>query len=183
MKARTEFIRWLRDAHAMENAMGEALRRLRDDEKAPPLLRRWAGRHSLETQQHAEVVAACLKDLGEPPSKLRADFARVVERLKNTFGRRVKDRHVKALQKACASESFEIACYSALRASAARLGLDEFVVACSHIIEEERRTVKWLETQLPGIMNAYLDCREMEKSVSKRVRQLLESVRLKNRDD
>ncbi|WP_395746117.1 ferritin-like domain-containing protein [Prosthecobacter sp.] len=182
MKAQTEFIHWLRSAYAMEKARELVLARQRDDEKAPPLFRQQAARHLLDTQRHAAIVAACLHDLGASASSLRNTLARGVARMKNAARHTTGDRHISALLSACASEHFEIACFSALRTCAQRLGLSQFALTCGEIIREEKRMAAWLEQHLPKIVSACLDLREMEKSPAKKARQFIDFIHLRHRD-
>ncbi|MDB6005921.1 MAG: hypothetical protein JWR15_2908 [Prosthecobacter sp.] len=176
MKAQTEFIDWLRDAYAMEKGMELTLAQQRDDETAPPIFREQAAAHCIETQRHAEAVEACLKNLGADVSTLKTTLAQGVELAKNAGSGFARDGHVKHLLAAYASEHFEIACYTALRTGAERLGLTEFAKTCAHIIAEEKRMAEWIETHLPQIVSAHLDLTEVQKSAAEKARRLVEDI-------
>ncbi|OYW31243.1 MAG: hypothetical protein B7Z47_01605 [Chthoniobacter sp. 12-60-6] len=176
MKAQTEFIEWLRDAYAMEKGMELTLAQQRDDESAPPVFREQAAQHCIETQRHAEAVEACLRNLGADVSTLKTGFAQGVEFVKNADSGFARDGHVRHLLMAYASEHFEIACYTALRTGAERLGLVEFAQTCGQIIDEERRMAEWIEKHLPQIVSAHLDFTEMHKSPAQKARRFVEDI-------
>lgn len=157
MKTKDELIDWLRDAYAMEKAMEVALRKQIDNQSISMLVREQSALHLKETQQHAEAVAACLKRLGSETSTLKTAMAKGLEIMKGASTAFAGDHRVKDLLSMCATEHFEIACYTALRAGAARFGIFEIVETCNKIIKEELRMADWLEANLPHVVMSYLE--------------------------
>ena len=157
MKTKDELIEWLRDAYAMERAMEVALKNQIDNQDISMLVREQSALHLKETQHHADAVAACLRRLGSEPSALKTAMAKGVEIMKDASTALAGDHRVKDLLGMCATEHFEIACYTALRAGAARFGFFEIVETCNQIIKEEQRMADWLEANLPHVVTAYLE--------------------------
>lgn len=163
MKTKDELIEWLRDAYAMERAMELALKKQADNQGLSMLVREQSALHLNETRQHAEAVAACLKRLGSETSTLKTAMAKGLEIMKGASTAFAGDHRVKDLLGMCATEHFEIACYTALRAGAARFGIFEIVETCNKIIQDEQRMADWLEANLPHLV---MTCLEQAASAS-----------------
>lgn len=157
MKTKDELIEWLRDAYAMERAMELSLKKQVDNQSLAMLVREQSALHLKETRQHAEAVAACLKRLGSETSTLKTAMAKGLEIMKGASTAFSGDHRVKDLLGMCATEHFEIACYTALRAGAARFGIFEIVETCNKIIKDEQRMADWLEANLPHVVMTYLE--------------------------
>lgn len=157
MKTKDELIEWLRDAYAMEKAMEVTLKKQVDNPAVSMLLREQSAVHLKETQQHAEAVAACLKRLGSETSTLKTAMAKGMEIMKGASTAFAGDHRVKDLLGMCATEHFEIACYTALRAGAARFGIFDIVETCNQIMKQEQRMADWLEANLPHVVMSYLE--------------------------
>lgn len=157
MKTKDELIDWLRDAYAMEKAMELSLKKQIDNQSLSMLVREQSAVHLKETQHHAEAVAACLKRLGSETSTLKTAMAKGLEIMKGASTAFAGDHRVKDLLGMCAAEHFEIACYTALRAGAARFGIFEIVETCNKIIKDEQRMADWLEANLPHVVMTYLE--------------------------
>lgn len=156
MKTKDELIEWLRDAYAMEKAMELTLKKQVDNQSLSMLFREQSALHLRETQQHAKAVAECLKRLGSETSTLKTAMAQGMEIMKGVGTAFAGDHRVKDLLGMCATEHFEIACYTALRAGAARFGIFEIVETCNKIIKDEQRMADWLEANLPHVVMTYL---------------------------
>jgi len=156
MTTRDELIAWLRDAYAMERGLEITLTAHAESEELPPNLRHKAHEHLVETREHAELVRACLEDLGEDTSTLKTGIAQVVETAKSLGAVFSRDERVKDVLTAYATEHFEIACYTALRAAAMLGGHATIVAVCDDIIPDEQRMAEWLEANLPEIVTSYL---------------------------
>ena len=156
MKTKEELIEWLRDAYAMETAMETALKKQIDSEKVSQAMREQASIHYVETQGHAEAISKCLVSLGADTSAMKTALAQGLEFLKGTGTMFAKDERVKDAIAAYASEHFEIACYTALRSGALKLGLPEVVGMCNAIILEEEKMAAWLQKNLPAVVEDYL---------------------------
>lgn len=157
MKTKDELIDWLRDAYAMEKAMELALKKQVDNQSLSMLVREQAAVHLKETRHHAAAVAECLKRLGSETSTLKTAMAKGLEIMKGASTAFAGDHRVKDLLGMCATEHFEIACYTALRAGAARFGFSEIVETCNKIIKDEQRMADWLEANLPHVVMTYLE--------------------------
>jgi ferritin-like metal-binding protein YciE len=157
MKTKDELIEWLRDAYAMEVAMEMALKKQITNEKVSQRMREQASIHFTETQGHAIAVEGCLKKLGADTSTLKTTLAQGLEFMKGAGTKLAKDERVKDALAAYASEHFEIACYSALRAAADHLGIGEIIATCDAIIKEERAMAAWLDDNLPLVVADYLN--------------------------
>ena len=157
MKTKDELIDWLRDAYAMERAMEMALGKQVDNPKVSQRMREQASIHYTETQGHAEAVHACLHKLGADVSTLKTVAARGLEFAKSAGTFFARDERVKDAIAAYASEHFEIACYTALRTAAQKVGIAEIVATCDAILKEEEAMAAWLEENLPKVVTDYLD--------------------------
>jgi ferritin-like metal-binding protein YciE len=176
MKAQAEFIEWLCDAYAMEKAMEQTLSKQSNDPALPPIFREQAARHYVETQQHAAAVADCLKMLDTDVPTSKTLLAQGWELLRNAGSACAGESPVKQLFTACATEHFEIACYTALRTGAVRLGFVNFAATCEKIIQEEKLMAEWLELNLPALISAYLDFAEMDKSMTEKAGRIIADI-------
>jgi len=156
MNTKEELIDWLRDAYAMERGLEVTLEKMADNADAQPEVRDRLRLHLQETKGHAEEVKACLESLGADTSALKTTLAEGMEMLKGLGSAFAKDERVKDLLMGCASEHFEIACYTALLIAGARLELPEVTRMCTKIIGEEQAMAAWLEDHLPDAVAAYL---------------------------
>lgn len=156
MKTKEELIAWLRDAHAMEKAMELALRKIIDNQSAPMMLREKAGDHLVETENHAIAVESCLKALGADTSAGKAALAQMFEVIKGSAAAFADDEPIKDMLAAYAAEHFEIACYTALREAAMRLGLEDIIELCDAIIADEAGMAIWLREHLPELTSEWL---------------------------
>jgi ferritin-like metal-binding protein YciE len=157
MKTKEELTDWLRDAYAMETAMLLALKKQINNEKVSQRMREQASIHYTETEGHAEAVKACLAKLGSDVSTLKTALAQGLEFMKSTGTFLAKDERVKDALAAYASEHFEIACYTALRTAAEKIGVREIVSTCDAILKEEVAMADWLQKNLPDVVRDYLD--------------------------
>jgi ferritin-like metal-binding protein YciE len=156
MKTKEELIEWLQDAYAMESAMLLALKKQIDSEKVSQRMREQASIHYVETEGHAKAVQDCLKKLGTDTSLPKRILAEGLEALKGTATMFAKDERIKDAIAAYASEHFEIACYTALRTGALKLGMPQVVGMCNAIILEEEKMAGWLQKHLPAVVGDYL---------------------------
>jgi ferritin-like metal-binding protein YciE len=157
MKTKEELIEWLRDAYAMEKAMEMALKKQINNPKVSQRMREQASIHYTETEGHALAVEGCLKKLGADTSTLKTAVAEGLEFMKSTGTAFARDERVKDALAAYASEHFEIACYSALRVAAQKLGQGVIVATCDVIIKEEKQMATWLEENFSQVVEDYID--------------------------
>jgi ferritin-like metal-binding protein YciE len=156
MKTKEEIIEWLRDAYAMEKALEIALEKQIKSAKVSTRMKEQASIHYVETQGHAEAVAECLRKLGTDTSTIKTTLGTAFEIVKGFGTMFAKDERVKDAIAAYASEHFEIACYTALRTGASKLGLADVVATCDAILLEEQKMADWLAANLPGVVSDYL---------------------------
>lgn len=156
MNAKDELIDWLRDAYAMERAIEMALGKQIDNVKVSQEMREQASIHFTETQGHAQAVHDCLHKLGADVSTLKNIAAQGLEFTKSAMSMFARDERVKDAIAAYASEHFEIACYTALKTAAQKLGSADVASMCDAILKEEMAMAEWLGTNLPSVVHGYL---------------------------
>jgi ferritin-like metal-binding protein YciE len=164
MNTRDELIDWMRDAYAMERGLEITLEKQSKNDDLPLKLRTQAEKHLQETRRHAEALKGCLDSMGAGTSTLKTGMAKGMEMLKGTASMLARDEEVKDLLAAYASEHFEIACYTALRAGAEQLGEPQVVSVCDSIIPDETRMADWLLKNLPSLVSSYLMESELAES-------------------
>src|SRR3954454_5921683 len=71
-------VAWLRDAYAMEKALVPVLENHAKDAERHPTVRSRIEQHAAETRRHAELVAQCLRQLGEEPSTVKNTMAQAL---------------------------------------------------------------------------------------------------------
>jgi ferritin-like metal-binding protein YciE len=165
MKTRDELIDWMRDAYAMERGLEITLEKQAKNEDLPVKLRTQAEKHLQETRRHAEQLKGCLDSMGSDTSTIKTGMAKGMEILKGTATALTRDEEVKDLLAAYASEHFEIACYTALRAGAEQPGEPQVVTVCDSIIPDEMRMAEWLLKNLPSLVSSYLMEHELAESM------------------
>jgi ferritin-like metal-binding protein YciE len=156
MNTTAELIDWLRDAYAMEKAMETALKKLTEHPDTHSALRQQAAKHGVETRQHAEALAACLRHLGSDTSSLKTVLAQGLDLMRGAGSTFARDERIKDVLTVLVPEHFEIACLTILRTRAVQLGLHNIVHICDEILLEEKRMTQWLQIHLPQIIAAYI---------------------------
>jgi len=149
-------VAWLRDAYAMEKAMVPVLENHAKDAERFPELRQQLQQHASQTQRHADMVAECLRQLGEEPSTFKNTIARVMGAVQSVATGAFHDEIVKNALQDFGSESFEIACYRALIEGARGTGNQEIVRVCEEILREEEAMARFLEQSLPTAVHDVL---------------------------
>jgi ferritin-like metal-binding protein YciE len=156
MTTRDELIDWLRDAYAMERGLEVTLKHQAESDELLPSMRDMAESHLAETRRHAEAVKMCLERLGSDVSTIKTGLAQVMESMKGFGMKFASDERVKHALASYAMEHFEIACYKALRSAANSIGESGIVEVCDTIIPDEERMARWLDENLPIVVNQYL---------------------------
>lgn len=144
------FIAWLKDAHAMEDAIAVALGAQVALAADHPMIQQGIERHLEATKRHAEVLKGCLEELGESPSAVKEAVGVVGSKLSAVMGA-AKDDLVKAAMNDYATEHMEIASYKALIVGATQLGHTQMVSKFEEILADEQAMAAWLEENLPTI--------------------------------
>ena len=156
MSTKDQLISWLNDAYAMETGLLPILQNHADDAKADPEAAARLTAHAQETRRHVQRVQECIENLGGRVSALRAGMSTVMGAFESIATAPFRDELVKNVLMDYASEHFEIACYTALVAAARRAGRDDVARVCSEILEEERSMARWLESQIPTVVEGAL---------------------------
>jgi ferritin-like metal-binding protein YciE len=144
------FIAWLKDAHAMENGIIQALGNQVPLAADHPMIQQGIERHLEATRRHAEILEGCLQELGETPSGVKEALGTVGGKVSAVMGG-AKDDLVKAAMDDYATEHMEIASYQALIAAAPQLGHTGMVAKFEEILAEEQAMAAWLAENLPTL--------------------------------
>ncbi|MFL6195851.1 MAG: ferritin-like domain-containing protein [Thermoanaerobaculia bacterium] len=153
---RETLIGWLNDAYAMERGLVQVLENHANDVKDRPEMYRRMAQHLEETKMHAERVKDCVERLGGSTSSVKTAMGSVSGFLQGRSTGASPDELVKNALADYASEHLEIASYRALIVAARALGEQQVVQVCEAILREEEEMARWLEHNLPMVVNEYL---------------------------
>jgi ferritin-like metal-binding protein YciE len=146
------FMSWLKDAYGMEVSLIEVLERRVDDAEGHPQMQAMDRQHLEETRRHAEMVKARIEALGEETSSIKSGMSKLTGMFQGMATKPANDALVKNALADFAAEQFEIASYKALMIGAQELGDQETAEMCDRIIQDEENMAKFLEDNLPGIV-------------------------------
>ena len=138
-----ELIKFLRDAHAMEQQSLQTLNAAIHVAGDPQLESLYAG-HVVETERHLELIEARLEAYDESRSILKDLAGRVSALALGTGVVAQKNTPVKLVAVAYGYENFEVASYELLRKIAEGAGDPETVEMCDRILVNERQAVEKL---------------------------------------
>ena len=157
MKDRKEtLIGWLNDAYAMEKGIIPVLENhVKDAEKFPEIQTRMRA-HLEQTKRQADQVKMLVERLGGSTSAVKTTMGTIGGFFSGMSTGAAPDELVKNALADYSTEHFEIACYRALIAGAQALGETEVVRVCEQILREEEEMARWLESNLPMVVNLYL---------------------------
>ncbi len=119
----TQLVKYLSDAHAMEQQVDKMLDGMISTTKDPEM-RRHLEHHKEETQRHKQLIDERLEAHGESPSKLKGVGASMAAMGKGLMDMGRSDNAGKNARDGFATEHFEIAAYELLE-RVARLAGDE----------------------------------------------------------
>lgn len=153
---RETLIGWLNDAYAMEKGLVQVLENHANDVKDRPEMYRRMAQHLEETKMHAERVKDCVERLGGSTSSVKTAMGSVTGFLQGRSTGASPDELVKNALADYASEHLEIASYRALIVAARALGEQQVVQVCEAILREEEEMARWLEHNLPMVVQEYL---------------------------
>jgi ferritin-like metal-binding protein YciE len=153
---RETLLSWLNDAYAMEKGLVQVLENHANDVKDRPEMYRKIAEHLEKTRMHAERVRDCVQRLGGDVSTLKTALGSVSGFFQGRSTGAAPDELVKNAIADYASEHLEIASYKALIAAARALGEQEVVRICEDILRDEEDMARWLEQNLPLVVNEYL---------------------------
>ncbi|HEX3554435.1 MAG TPA: ferritin-like domain-containing protein [Thermoanaerobaculia bacterium] len=149
-------IGWLNDAFAMEKSLVQVLENHANDVKDRPEMYRKISEHLEKTRMHAERVRDCVERLGGSTSSMKTALGAVTGFFQGRSTGISPDELVKNALSDYAAEHFEIASYNALIVAARALGEPEVARVCEEILRDEQDMARWLEKQLPTIVQEYL---------------------------
>lgn len=159
-EAQDTYISWLKDAHAMENALINTLEGHIKDADSMPQLQARLQQHLEETRNHASLVEGCLTRLGEDPSGLKAGMAKLTGVMQGAgtslMGGKQHDPLVKNGLADFSAEEFEVASYKALITAAQALGDTETGRVAQQIMLEDQAMADWLDQHLPMVVQQTL---------------------------
>jgi ferritin-like metal-binding protein YciE len=153
-----QLIAWLSDACAMEYRLIPILE-THAKESADRDARSRMLAHVEETRRHAARVRECIEQLGGSVSIAKTGLSILMGGVEGMATSMFMDRAVKNALMDYASEHFEIACYTALATAAEAAGKPKIAKACREILEEEQAMARWLESQLPNVVEDALAAR------------------------
>jgi ferritin-like metal-binding protein YciE len=149
-------IGWLNDAFAMEKGLVQVLENHASDVKDRPEMYRKIAEHLEKTKLHAERVRDCVERLGGSTSSVKTALGTVSGFIHGRTTGAAPDELVKNALGDYASEHLEIASYKALIVAARALGEAEVARICEDILRDEEDMARWLEQQLPTIVQEFL---------------------------
>jgi ferritin-like metal-binding protein YciE len=154
---RETLIGWLNDAYAMEKGLVQVLENHANDVKDRPEMYRRIAQHLEQTKMHAERVRDCVERLGGSTSSVKTAMGAVSGFFQGRSTGASPDELVKNALSDYAAEHFEIASYRALIAAARALGENQVVQVCESILRDEEEMARWLEQNLPNVVQEYLN--------------------------
>ena len=154
---RDTLIAWLRDAHAMERATIDNIKRLLERMEAHPEFVARYDAHLRDSAAQLGRIERCLDALDADRSVLKDTMMRLTGYAEAFTTAIAPDEAVKHGLAAYSYEHFEIASYTSLIAAAESLGLTEVQELCTLSLQEEREMAEWLEQYIPQATCNYLD--------------------------
>jgi ferritin-like metal-binding protein YciE len=153
---RDTLIGWLNDAHAMEMGIIPVLENhVKDADRLPEVQTRLRA-HLEQTRRQADQVKMLVERLGGSTSAVKNTMGTIGGFFSGLSTGAAPDELVKNALADYSTEHFEIASYRALIAGAQALGETEVVRVCEQILREEEEMARWLEHQLPQLVQMYL---------------------------
>lgn len=159
---------WLRDAHAMEEALIIMLEKQIQETEHKPEIQMRLKAHLEETKEQSKKLESCLKRHGEDTSVTKDALAKFTSAIDGFFMSMPHDSLVKHAMSSYAAEHFEIASYTALIVTANDLGDTETARVCSEILNQEIAMANWLSEQLPNVVKEHMKEMDAEQTGSSR---------------
>jgi ferritin-like metal-binding protein YciE len=152
MSAKELLVAWLNDAHAMEEALIPNLENHAKDAEGHPQIQARIRQHIEETRRHAELVRACIEQLGQKPSAVKTMLGKLVGNFGAVSTGSFGDELVKNFLADFAAEHLEIASYEALIVAARDIGENGIATTCEQILRDERAMARAIEENLPVVV-------------------------------
>jgi ferritin-like metal-binding protein YciE len=153
---RETLIGWLNDAYSMEKGQVQVLENHVKDAENQPEIHRKLAEHLEKTRMHADFVKDCVERLGSSTSTMKTAMGNVAGFFQGRSTGASPDELVKNALADYASEHLEIASYRALIVAARALGEQHVVQVCEGILRDEEEMARWLEQNLPMVVQEYL---------------------------
>lgn len=160
------FVKWLRDAHAMEEqGLTMLVAQSKRIENYPQLKAR-IDQHLVETQGHVRALQGLLDRLPVGPSRIKGLAGKLTATAQGLGGALNSDEVIKGALSGYAFENAEIGAYLVLIAAADELGELEAKATFERILEEEVAMADWLASNLDDTTRLFLlrDERELQAS-------------------
>lgn len=148
MTPKEQFIAWLNDAYSMEIAALPVLQNHADDAKDYPEVRRRDLEHLAETKHQAERLKKMITELGGKVSFAKTMIGKVAGLGQSISTEIFPDELIKNFLADFATESFEIASYQSLIATAKEIGEHQCVPVLEEILREEIAMARWIEEHI-----------------------------------
>lgn len=147
---------WLRDAHAMENALVGMLETQAKRVEAHAGMKQKIEEHVQTTRRQKERLEGVIKKLGGNPSTVKDVTFWFAGNMQNLVPGAAPDSVVKIALANHGIENFEIACYTSLVAAAKEIGEQEVARVCQEILDEEKEMANYLAHHIPRLTTEYL---------------------------
>jgi ferritin-like metal-binding protein YciE len=151
--ATDQLVAWLDDAYAMESGLISILESHAAHFNHMPAAARRIQQHIVETQQHAQRLRDCLRQLDSAPSGIKSTMSSLMGTIEGASTAIFRDQHVKDVLADYASEQFEVGCYTALVSIATELGHSGVARLCQKNLDEDAAMASWLLQQLPKVVS------------------------------
>jgi ferritin-like metal-binding protein YciE len=152
MSANELLLAWLKDAHAMEEALIPILDNHANDARDHPQIQARIRQHLDETRRHADLVRGCIERLGGKPSTAKTLIGKLAGSIGGLGTGAFGDELVKDFLADFAAENFEIASYEALIVAARDLGDEETARTCEQILPDEQAMAGAIAESLPAVV-------------------------------
>ncbi len=149
-------VRWLQEAHNMENALIPILENHAKDAEGHRELQRKIQEHVEVTRRHAQLTKEATERLGASVSAVGTGMAGLVGRMQSMMGTAAEDELIRDGVSDFAAENMEIAVYSALIAAAEAAGDQQTAMVCKQIRADEEDMATFLQTHLPGAVQQFV---------------------------
>lgn len=148
-----KLVEWLTTAHALETKIIEVLGYHEGDAEEYIDIQGKIREHKEKTKKHAEMVEACLKQLGEDTSKIKDASSKVTGNLIGLSSDFMKDKVYANALAQFATENTELFLYKTIKEAAKKLDHREIASMCDKIIKEEEEMAKWLEDNISKLVD------------------------------
>lgn len=149
-------LEWLRDAHAMERASIDNLKRQVDHLEHYPDIRTKFEQHLELTQVQEDRIDKALDDMGADKSSIKDAITRFAGQAQALLAGAAEDEVVKQATSTLAYEEWEIANFRALAAAAQHEGEVSMASMFEQMAEEKEEMADWLADAIPDITRRYL---------------------------